>query len=622
MRRSRAFYIVITAACCVSFVGFASAQSEPGRSFAFLVACGDYDPSELKPVPFTLHEMKLFHDVLIASGTPAKNIVYLHDKTDQPGRFVPNRTNILREYKLLLERLRPEDTLVVALSGHGIQYRADASGYFCPLDARLGPAHKNTLVAMEGAEGLLTLLEISRAQRKLVLVNACRNEPATSAVLAAERLALRDDYNEEAPRGTVVVFACSKGQRSYFYPETEKRLDRRNRSLFMYHITEAWKGSYAQGRKVTLDHVLSEVRERVEDEALRDFRNNQMPLARKKNFEGSWLLVAARASAIANSIGMKLAYIPPGKFLMGSPKEEKDRSTEEFQHEVEITRGFYMGIHEVTQEEYTKVMGSNPSAFSLAGVFKAKVVGMDTLRFPVEQVAWDDAKEFCRRLTDRERTPELLALRAHTAATLSLAQAKFQSAKQDLQRAQSLALAQAISQRELDERKSTFAEADARLALAQADLDALDRQGKIYRLPTEAEWEYACRAGTTTPFHTGETIAATQANFAAQYPDAGAGKTEFRSMPLAVGSLAANIWGLCDMHGNVREWCEDHYDANFYTSAPRTNPLNLQKSAARVLRGGSWVVRAGPSRSAARSGRAASDRVNDVGFRVVLTSGE
>lgn len=270
----------------------AAGQTGKGRTFAFLVACGDYDPSELKPVPFTLHEMKLFRDVLIASGTPADNIVYLHDKTDKPGRFIPNRANILKEYKLLLERLRPEDSLVVAISGHGIQYRTDASGYFCPLDAKLGPAHKKTLIALEGEEGLLTMLEKTKAQRKLVLVNACRNEPATNTFLAAEKLELRDDYNEEPPKGTVVLFACGKGQKSYFYPDTEKREDRRNRSLFMYHVTEAWKGSYAKGKKVTLDHVLSEVRDRVEDEAPRDFRNNQLPLARKKGFEGSWVVAA------------------------------------------------------------------------------------------------------------------------------------------------------------------------------------------------------------------------------------------------------------------------------------------------------------------------------------------
>ena len=99
---------------------------------------------------------------------------------------------------------------------------------------------------------------------------------------------------------------------------------------------------------------------------------------------------------VRNSIGMKLVLIPAGKFMMGSPKDEKDREQDEDQHEVEITKDFYLGVYTVTQAEYEKVMGNNPSRFSAKGDGKDKVKDMDTSRFPVENVSWDDAVVFCR----------------------------------------------------------------------------------------------------------------------------------------------------------------------------------------------------------------------------------
>src|SRR4051794_7934061 len=97
---------------------------------------------------------------------------------------------------------------------------------------------------------------------------------------------------------------------------------------------------------------------------------------------------------LANSIGMKLALIPAGTFTMGSPPDAKDRNNDEEQHEVEITRPFYLGVYEVTQEQYEEVMGKNPSYFSASGGGKDKVAGQDTSQFPVETVSWEEAKEF------------------------------------------------------------------------------------------------------------------------------------------------------------------------------------------------------------------------------------
>jgi formylglycine-generating enzyme required for sulfatase activity len=242
---------------------------------------------------------------------------------------------------------------------------------------------------------------------------------------------------------------------------------------------------------------------------------------------------ASKAGAeIANSIGMKLVYIPPGKFMMGSPKEEKGRFDDEEQHEVEITKGFYLGKYEVTQEEYEKVTGKNPSTFKGP-------------KLPVETVGWSAAKEFCRLLSLKE---------------------------------------------------------------GKGGKDGRDGTG--YRLPTEAEWELACRAGMKTPYHFGETISLEQANY---YNPNKNGTVE-------VGKYAPNAWGLHDMHGNVWEWCEDPYAPDIHKNSLPQDPRGPLKgnTERRVTRGGSWGSDPSFCRSAARYGRYGTVSGN-IGFRVALS---
>lgn len=206
-----------------------------------------------------------------------------------------------------------------------------------------------------------------------------------------------------------------------------------------------------------------------------------------------------------NGLKMKLAYIPAGEFLMGSPETEKDRDEYEHQHRVRITKPFYLGVYPVTQSEYERVMGKNPSWFSGSGLGKDKVAGMDTSRFPVEEVSWDDGMDFCRKLTESERGAGRLG----------------------------------------GEEK--------------------------YTLPTEAQWEYACRAGTTTAYNVGDTISTKDANFGVVSNEPGAlGRTT------AVGIYKPNAWGLYDMHGNVWQWCADWYDEKYYENSPTGRELVRQ----------------------------------------------
>ena len=250
---------------------------------------------------------------------------------------------------------------------------------------------------------------------------------------------------------------------------------------------------------------------------------------------------------VTNSIGMKLALIPAGKFVMGSPKDERDRCDDEEQHEVEITKPYYLGVYHVTQLEYEKIMGKNPSDFSATGSNKDEVKGMDTSRFPVENVSWDDTVEFCKKLSELS-----------------------------------------------DEKKA----------------------GRTYRLPTEAEWEYACRAGTTTAFHSENSLSSEQANFDGNHPHGEAAKGKWLERPTTVGSYQPNAFGLYDMHGNAEQWCQDWYDDGYYKNSPKQDPAGPENGSDRVVRGGSWCDFDWFCRSAVRLTGKPGNRNDARGFRV------
>jgi formylglycine-generating enzyme required for sulfatase activity len=214
-------------------------------------------------------------------------------------------------------------------------------------------------------------------------------------------------------------------------------------------------------------------------------------------------------NTFTNSIGMKFVLIPEGSFMMGSPADEVGRDGNENIHKVEIEKPFYMQTQEVTQDQWKKVMGENPTEFKHSST-----------ECPVDNVSWNDVKTFIRKL------------------------------------------------------------------------NRLDKTNK-YRLPTEAEWEYACRAGTTSTFYTGDCISTAQANYNGNYPLGKCPEGEHRYAPSVVGSFAPNPWGLYDMHGNVWEWCQD-WDKD-YEGDPAAGTTEY-----RSRRGGSWRDTAQYVRSASR----------------------
>jgi formylglycine-generating enzyme required for sulfatase activity len=147
---------------------------------------------------------------------------------------------------------------------------------------------------------------------------------------------------------------------------------------------------------------------------------------------------------------------------------------------------------------------------------------------------------------------------------------------------------------------------------------ALQRSGETVALPTEAQWEYACRAGTATPFHFGNTISTEQVNYDGNYPYGGTPKGHYRRTTISVGELPANAWGLHDMHGNVYEWCADWYASDYYRSTLTDDPTGPASGSDRVDRGGCWDFTAKVCRSANRGRSWPGLRSNLLGFRIAV----
>ncbi len=277
----------------------------------------------------------------------------------------------------------------------------------------------------------------------------------------------------------------------------------------------------------------------------------------------------------SESTSLAMTLVHAGEFLMGSPGPE-NRRPDELPHRVKITKPYYLGTHEVTQFEYKQVMQTKPSGFSINGGSRDKVAKVITDRYPVENVSWFDAVEFCNRLSQKDGFEPY-----YTTSNVK-------------------------------REKDTIVEATVTMA-----------GGAGYRLPTEAEWEYACRAGTTTPFHYGSESSLSTANLKAPVVAGGYGgavpKWKDLGRTTKVGSFPANDWGLFDMHGNVAEWCEDWYDKDYYIGTPVEDPPGPPTGTHKVLRGGSWLMNDATCRSASRFFHLPREAKYYGGFRVART---
>jgi formylglycine-generating enzyme required for sulfatase activity len=573
----------------LSLAGSIVCAEEPGQRLALLVGIDKYPSgSGFASLPFPQRDVDALAKVLRDSHYRPEHVRVMtreQGSQDDP-RFLPIGQNILAEFRLLARDRKPEDTVLVALIGHGITRTVkvkDAKGnklkdtdgndieksvaFFCPMNADIRDT--NSMISLDE---LYSELEACKAGVKLMLVDACRDNPTegnTGAIPFAP---------PRVPASVAALFSCSDGEVAW----EDSNLGG-GHGVFLHFVIEGLKGSADRDhdQKISLLELAEFTQEKVSDFVSNRRGRRQMPVLLGRSGRVTLVDLARDGNprTITNSIGMTLNLIQPRKFLMGSDATDPDGYYPEFldnaagrkeKHLVRITKPFYLGIHEVTRGQFRRFVddtayrteaetdgkgghGWNEQAKKIERNprYNWRNPGFEqTDEHPVVNVSWNDAQKFAAWLSRKERI--------------------------------------------------------------------------TYRLPTEAEWEYACRARTTSPYSCGKDPEALAAfgNIA----DGTAKEKRGWFWAIAardgyvytapVGRFHPNCWGLYDMHGNVEEWCADWYGDEYYKQSPVDDPPGPDRGSLRVKRGGGWISKPDDARSACRGANAPAYRRSDLGFRL------
>jgi formylglycine-generating enzyme required for sulfatase activity len=564
----------------VGWLGPATLGQAPGgakgEKYALLVGVRQYETPDLRALKYPESDVEELAKVLINSGYRPENVKLMTQRrgAEEP-RYLPIASKIRKELGLILNHLDENDSVIVALAGHGVQFQADEEAYFCPADALLGD--RSTLIPLGS---VYDAMKGSGAGFKLLLVDACRNNPLTELGRDAGRPVVDNPsmgrpIRKRPPGGVAALFSCSTGEKAFEHPDLQH-------GVFFHFVIKALEGEAdgdADG-KVDLNELTSFATRRVYR-----FVENKLGVAQNPEFLGKANAVtivdlkraAVGVKELVNTLGMKLVLIPatgPEGFQMGSDDTDQDAQDDEKvngkKHRVRITKSFYMGTTEVTVGQFRKFV-------------EAADYRTEAERDGKGGYGWDEAAgQFKQDPKYTWRSPGFTQADDHPVVNVSWNDA--------------VAFCDWLRQKE----------------------------GQMYRLPTEAEWEYACRAGGTAKYWLGDdpewlAVIGNVADGTAKekYPDWPTIKAKDGYVFTApVGRFRANPFGLFDVHGNVLEWCSDGYESEYYKQSPVDDPKGPSQAASRVIRGGCWGNDPRYCRSAFRDGYAPDNRGGDVGFRV------
>ncbi len=584
----------------VLLAGANSASAYTGKKLALLVGCEKYVHAHLTDLDYAEEDVLELAEVLKAQGFVCK--VLTHQTGAKDPDLEPTAGNIRKTLTKLLTDVSKNDLFLVGLAGHGMQPLGYDEPFFCPMDANPVTKDKTpdstvaqVFVKPETVVGIGTMLaeiDASGVGQKLVIVDACRNAPLLRGRNASFTF-------KAMPQQTGLILSCSSGQFA-----NESKLHKHG--IFFHAVLEGLRGEAADKKGlVTIDDLAAYAKRRTREIAT-EMEAKQQPqtvlnldgepivLARvvakpnvpapepvvkaeplawpfseseAKRGQAEWAKSLGQPVVEKNLAGMEMVLIPPGTFTMGSPEGEKDRSADENQVEVTLTKAFRLAKTEVTVGQFRRFVtargykteaesdgkggyGFNQTSkeFEQNPEYTWKNPGFSqTDSHPVVNVSWNDAQKYCEWLSGEEQ--------------------------------------------------------------------------KAYRLPTEAEWEWCCRAGTRIAFASGDDPEGLA--FVGNVSD-GTAKEKFSSwttisakdgfvFTAPVGQYRANGFGLSDLHGNVWEWCGDVYVDKL--RGGRDPEVNEGGVGDRVNRGGSWYSTPAICRSAYRVGNSPDDRSNDLGFR-------
>jgi formylglycine-generating enzyme required for sulfatase activity len=570
---SRLLPALLLASLVLAVLPLAGQDDKPKKNYAVLVGVNRYEHARLAQLKYAENDAAALADVLKRAGYEVTLLTGAAGGKNK--KHAPTKANIEAHLKAVLKKCRPGDTVVVALAGHGLHFEGQDDSFFCPVE---GLPFKDETATLVSLKGIYAEMDKSRAGVRLLLVDACRDDPAGGR-------GSRGADGDTAPRppsGVGALFSCSKGQRAFEHDDFKH-------GVFFHYVLDGLRGKAKnEDGEVTWNRLVEHVSRMVTRDVPKrigggaqqtphlqaDIKGAPPVLLTVEedgdgksfgNKDGKWF---------RNKVGMKMVRIRAGKFLMGSDKAEKGRHADEGpRHEVRITREFYMAAHPVMLRQFRRFVaaeryktdaerdgkggwGYNADTKKLEGrrpMYTWRNPGWEqTRRHPVVNVSFNDAVAYCTWLSKLE--------------------------------------------------------------------------GKAYRLPTEAEWEYACRGGTSTRFYYGDdnndlqghaNLADVSLRLKVPAHKRGVDWDDGHPFTAPVGSFKANPWGLFDMHGNVWQWCRDCYDEEFYKDRPEEDP-ECTKGERRVLRGGSWSTGARFCRAANRRSLVPTERGAAIGFRVVF----
>ncbi len=587
--------IVFTVLLATELRAADESKSEPKQMRAVLVGVGKYEAAGLPAVAFAHEDAKSLQQQLKKAGFDATLV------GDESNNSVVSAVSILEQIKLQGEGLAEDGCLVVFLSGHGIQMSADKANksgpetYFC-----LGDADFKRRESLLSISDVVRMMEACGAKRKLLLLDIYRLNAAPVALKA--KLLIPPKPISLRPSNVVVFSSCQP-------PQTSLVDSKLKHSLFTHHVIRYLRGDTMKttDERLSLAGMEKYVREQTAQYAARLKADNpqakissQTPVVLSEvSVPQDWDL--GEPSSLVNSVGMKFVPIPAGEFTMGAPVYQANGPNNNPLPTDE--RGRFRGVGYYAAEG-AFINGRPQLDYRPEGdreyLHKVKITRPFYMgQFEVTQ------KEYALVMGDNPSKFQISSRDSQVKARLKGVQDTEQFPVESVNWAKAVAFAKALSQRE----------------------------GRIYRLPTEAEWEYACRAGTKTIYHFGDSLNGTEANCNGSFPFANTNldptvpwpaKGPNLKRPTQVGSYPCNAFGLYDMHGNVMEWCADFWDSFYYARSPLEDPPGPKKEDpngqfAHVFRGGPWAFGAGTCRAAWRGDyRIPDEELDTIGFRLVL----
>jgi formylglycine-generating enzyme required for sulfatase activity len=555
------------------FAGGIAAQ-ETGTRYALIIGNGDY--RRVDHLPNTANDASAIAAKLETLGyaVDLRLNTSLAEMTGAVGDWVR---------RLSLDRSREG---FFWYAGHGVQVAGE--NYLLPVDIEADDEAGIIYSSYPLGRLLLSLEQTARNKLNMVVLDACRDNPFKNLPGGSRGLSRGFVTVEHPPQDVFIMFSTAPGTvaadgagggNSPFTEAFLRYMDSGEILPVMAGLVarETMRLTGGKQRPYQNGSIVSDLYYTLRPSGARPVETAASP--RPSSAEG--------LPRLLERVTPVMAAIPGGKFSMGSPSMEYDRAAfQEYRHEVAVS-GFYLAGREVTAGEFRRFAqdtGYRTSAEKAGGAIRYNEAagkweageGYDWRRpgfnqdddHPVVNVSWFDAVEYCNWLSAREGF--------NPAYRIAGEQVRW------------------------------------------------DRSANGYRLPTEAEWEYACRAGTATPFSSGERITTAQANYNGGEPYFNNGRGIFRKRTMPAASFPPNPWGLYDMHGNVWEWCWDIYGL-FYTSGPEgvteppdlsIDPAGADTGAYRVNRGGGWASPGKSLRSAARSGDYPETAGGSLGFRI------